>query len=73
MWFPPPANVIGSVKPWEAIYKSDSERFETFEESKKIHLHLEKIYKKFGYSIIDVPFGTIKERTEYIVNVIEYL
>jgi hypothetical protein len=21
LWFPPPANVIGSVKPWEAIYK----------------------------------------------------
>jgi len=66
-------NHVFLLPPWEAIYKSDSERFETFEESKKIHLHLEKIYKKFGYSIIDVPFGTIKERTKYIVNVIENL
>lgn len=64
-------NHVFLLPPWEAIYKSDNERFETFSESKKIHLHLKQTYKIFGYKIIDVPFGTIKERTEHILNIIE--
>lgn len=63
-------NHVFLLPPWKAIYKSDSERFETFEESKKIHVHLEKTYTDFGYNIINVPFGTIKERTEHILNII---
>lgn len=66
-------NHVFLLPPWKAIYKSDNERFETFEESKKIHLHLERIYKNFGYNIIKVPFGTIKERTQYILNILENL
>jgi predicted ATPase len=61
------------LPPWEAIYKSDNERFETFNESKKIHLHLDKIYKSFGYNIIEVPFDTINERTNFILNKLENL
>lgn len=61
-------NHVFLLPPWEAIYKSDNERFETFEESKKIHLYLEKTYKRFGYNIIEVPFDTIKERTNFILN-----
>ena len=66
-------NHVFLLPPWEAIYTSDNERFETFEESKKIHQHLIKIYKKFGYHIIDVPFGTIEERTDFILNSIKNL
>ena len=61
------------LPPWKAIYKRDNERFETFKESKKIHQHLIKIYTQFGYKIIDVPYGTIKHRTEFIINIIENL
>ena len=43
-------------RPWKAIYKTDNERFETFEEAVKIHNHLEQTYKRFGYNIIEVPF-----------------
>lgn len=66
-------NHVFLLPPWEAIYKSDNERFETFDESKKIHLHLEKIYKNFDYTIIEVPFETIKERTNFILNKLEHL
>lgn len=66
-------NHVFLLPPWKAIYKSDNERFETFEESKKIHLHLKNIYKYFGYKIIEVPFGTIKERTEHILTITENL
>ncbi len=56
------------LPPWKAIYKTDNERLETFEEAVKIHDHLVITYKKFGYNIIEVPFGTIEERTNYIIN-----
>jgi len=61
------------LPPWKAIYKRDNERFETFDESEKIHLHLEEVYKNFGYKIIEVPFGSIKERTNYILKTLKNL
>ncbi len=55
-------------KPWKEIYTSDSERYESYEESLTIDIYLQKAYKELGYSIINVPFGSIKERTNFILN-----
>lgn len=56
------------LPPWEAIYKRDNERLETFQESLEIHKHLMSTYKRFGYTIVDVPFDTIENRTDYILK-----
>ncbi|MFV9551360.1 AAA family ATPase [Algibacter sp. PT7-4] len=56
------------LPPWKAIYKTDNERFETFEEAEKIHEHLLSTYKKFGYQITEVPFGTVENRTKFILD-----
>lgn len=56
------------LPPWESIYIADNERFESFEESVKIHDLLKQVYKRFNYHITEVPFGTIKERTTFIIN-----
>lgn len=56
------------LPPWEAIYKSDNERFETFEEAQKIYMHLKQVYTRFGYQFTEVPFGNISERTHFILN-----
>ncbi|MGB1041767.1 MAG: AAA family ATPase [Tenacibaculum sp.] len=55
-------------KPWEAIYKSDNERYETFEQSVKIDTFLKDAYEEVGYEIINVPFGTVKERCDFILH-----
>ncbi len=55
-------------QPWESIYESDNERYESFEESKEIDKFLQKAYKDLGYTIIDVPFGSVVERVNFIVN-----
>tara|TARA_R110002072_G_scaffold78709_7_gene182254 strand:- start:1246 stop:1788 length:543 start_codon:yes stop_codon:yes gene_type:complete len=55
-------------KPWEEIYISDNERYESFEESVIINEHLQKAYQELNYSIIDVPFNTIEKRTDFILN-----
>lgn len=54
--------------PWKEIHITDNERYETFEEAKIIDSFLVKAYLDLGYSIVKVPFGTIEERTNFILN-----
>lgn len=56
------------LPPWEAIFESDSERYENYEQSEIIHKHLTQTYKRFGYKLETVPFGTIKKRTDFILQ-----
>jgi predicted ATPase len=64
-------NYIFLMPPWEEIYISDNERYENFEQALAIHNHLERTYKALGYKIIEVPIGTIKERTDFILSCIK--
>jgi predicted ATPase len=59
---------IFMLPPWKEIYTSDNERYESFEEAVEIHHYLKKAYQEIGYTIITVPFGTIKERTVFILD-----
>ena len=59
------------LPPWEEIYISDNERFESFEEAKQIHYHLEKTYRAYDYNIELVPFGSVEKRVDFILNSIE--
>ncbi|WP_297803160.1 ATP-binding protein [uncultured Polaribacter sp.] len=54
--------------PWKDIHETDNERYETFEETKAIDVFLMKSYLDLGYNIIDVPFGSIDERTNFVLN-----
>jgi predicted ATPase len=56
------------LAPWQDIFTSDNERYESFEEAIKIHDHLLETYKRFGYKLIDVPFGSIKNRSDFIIE-----
>ncbi|MEZ4796602.1 MAG: ATP-binding protein [Flavobacteriaceae bacterium] len=59
------------LAPWQEIYISDSERYESFDQAIEIHNHLIKTYTKFGYNLIDVPFESVKKRTDFILNSIK--
>lgn len=56
------------LPPWEEIYTSDNERYESFEEANKIHYYLESAYKSYNYNPISVPKGTIEERIAFIID-----
>lgn len=56
------------LAPWETIFHSDNERYETFDQAKDIYQQLLKTYESFGYTLIDVPFDTIEKRTDFILN-----
>lgn len=56
------------LKPWEAIYISDNERYENFDQALEIHDCLLNTYQNYNYKLIDVPFDTVVNRTNYILN-----
>ena len=65
-----PYNLVFILKPWEAIYRSDNERYESFDQALKIHEHLVNTYQKFNYTLIDVPFDTVENRTNFILKTV---
>lgn len=64
-------NYVFLMPPWEEIYISDNERYENFEQALAIHNHLERTYKELNYNIIEVPTGTVKKRTDFILDFIK--
>ena len=64
-------DLIFLMPPWEAIYTNDNERYESFEQSLAIHNHLERMYKHFGYRVVEVPHGSVEQRTKHIIDIIK--
>ncbi len=58
------------MPPWQEIYTTDNERYESFEQSLAIYNHLKKTYSDLNYKIIEVPKGTVNKRTNFILNMI---
>lgn len=56
------------LPPWQEIYTSDNERYESFEQALKISSYLYSTYKKYGYEPIEVPKLSVEERTTFILN-----
>jgi predicted ATPase len=56
------------LPPWEEIYVSDDERYENYEQAKLIYNHLTETYEHYGYELIEVPKGTLKERIHFILE-----
>lgn len=51
---------------WEEIYTTDDERIMSFESAKTFGDAVQKIYKEFGYNLIEVPRISPHERAEFI-------
>ena len=63
-------DIVFILAPWQDIFQSDSERYESFEQAELIHQHLLNTYKKFNYTLLDVPFESIEKRTDFILDVL---
>jgi len=59
------------LAPWKEIYEQDNERYESFEQAETIQKYLIAAYETYGYSLIDVPFGTVSERVTFILNTLK--
>lgn len=56
------------LPPWENIYQSDSERYETFAQARLIHQHLTETYQNYGYDLTEVPKVPVPDRIDFILN-----
>jgi len=56
------------LPPWKAIHQTDNERYESFEQLLEIHEFLKTWYIHFGYDLIEVKHGAVKERMAVILN-----
>lgn len=65
-------DLIFHFSPWKEIHITDNERYETFEEAVSIDTFLIKAYGDLNYKIINVPFGTVDERTNFIIHSLSY-
>jgi predicted ATPase len=61
------------LAPWQDIFVSDSERYETYEQATVIHDKLVDTYLRFNYDLIDVPFDSITKRTEFVLNTLNLI
>ena len=59
------------LPPWRKIYTEDNERYETYDQAVAIHDKISATYQRLGYSPIEVPEGTIAERTSFILKHLE--
>lgn len=56
------------LPPWQEIYVSDDERYETYEQAELIHKHLLDTYESFGYELIHLPKDTVENRLDFILE-----
>jgi predicted ATPase len=56
------------LPPWQEIYVSDNERYESYEQAHEIDKHLVETYKRYGYTLIEVPKDTVDKRVQFILN-----
>lgn len=56
------------LQPWEDIYATDEERYESFEQAKLIHHHLESTYTRFKYNLIELPKDTVPNRVNFLLD-----
>ncbi len=53
---------------WKEIYINDKERVEDIESAINIERSLIKTYEKLGYTLIEIPKTSIKERVDFILS-----
>lgn len=56
------------LPPWKSIYKTDKERKQDWETAVYTYECLKQTYSTYGYTLIEVPKGSIAERTDFIIN-----
>jgi predicted ATPase len=57
--------------PWAAIYHSDAERGETYEEAAEVFEHTLGAYVSLGYDPVILPLGTVAERARFVLDVLD--
>ncbi len=63
-------NPVVVAPPWEEIYTTDDMRRATFEQVAAFHSVLLGAYDELGYELVELPKSSIKERRQFIVDLL---
>jgi len=61
------------MPPWEKIYITDTERYESFEQSLAIYNHLKHTYQNLDYDVKEIPPGSVNERLNFILKTVNIM
>lgn len=56
------------LPPWKAIYHTDNERKQTWEEATLTFTKMKETYLNYDYEVVEVPKDTVKNRLDFIVD-----
>lgn len=59
-------DVVFIFPPWKAIYANDLERKQDFDEAVRTYQTMSRAYSHFGYTLVEVPFGSVEDRVNFI-------
>lgn len=54
--------------PWQQIFTDDAERKQDFKEAIRTYDYMVRVYQDYGYTLVDVPFASVEERTNFILG-----
>ncbi|MDR2223699.1 MAG: AAA family ATPase [Flavobacteriaceae bacterium] len=57
--------------PWEEIYTQDKERKQDLALAIKTYEVMKNTYQRMGYTLVEVPKGTVKERVDFVIEVLK--
>ena len=53
---------------WREIYRTDSERDQSYEDAVRTYQSLRNWYARCGYTLVEVPPGTVEERCAFVLR-----
>lgn len=63
------APVVFTPPPWPEIYGQDEERRQTFEDCLATHAAISRRLRDLGYEAVDVPFGSVQARADFVLEI----
>lgn len=55
------------LPPWPAIYVTDAQRDQSFEDAQRVHGRVVDWYRQCGYALVTVPEATAEARADFIL------
>jgi predicted ATPase len=64
-------DVVFLLPPWLEIYRTDTERDQSFSEAVAVCEHLRTWYTQWRYTVVEVPPGSVTARADFILSTIQ--
>ena len=61
-------NTVFITPPWKEIYRTDTERDQTFDEAIRVYERLESWYREHEYDIVVIPKDSVENRAMFILD-----